>query len=166
MITDVITRPPFSASFRWGSRGFACTSLAAFSVSPINDLNSSDHRVLPQPVIQKRLLRNTLEVVGNQRGCFGNMSQPKLLIRGHELSLHSRRALSTLKNRCEAQRSCLSKCRRETVRCRWILLLKLRRGFENQSKDRIAGMARRDYFYNPKAPKPNCRLRLVKCSQA
>jgi 8-oxo-dGTP diphosphatase len=31
------------------------------------------------------------------------------------------------------------KCRRETIRCRWILLLKLRGGFENQSKNRTAG---------------------------
>src|SRR5258708_4851048 len=60
-----------------------------------------------------------------------------------------------LKNRCQAQRSCLSKCRRETTRYPWILLLKLRRGFENRSKNRTARMARRDYFYDPKAPKPN-----------
>src|SRR6202048_5028004 len=60
-----------------------------------------------------------------------------------------------LKNRREAQRFCSSKCRRETIRCRWTLLLKLRRGFENQSKNRTAGMARRDYFYDPEAPKPN-----------
>src|SRR6266481_1338492 len=60
-----------------------------------------------------------------------------------------------LKNRRQAQRSCSSKCRRETIRCRSILLLKLRRGFENQSTNRTAGMARRDYFYDPEAPKPN-----------
>ena len=42
------------------------------------------------------------------------------------------------------QRSRSSKCRRETIRCRWILLLKLGRGFENQSKNRTAGMARCD----------------------
>src|ERR1700741_998122 len=60
-----------------------------------------------------------------------------------------------LKNRRQAQRSYSSKCRRETIRCRWILLLKLRRGFENQSKNRTAGMARRDYFYDPEPPKPN-----------
>jgi len=47
---------------------------SGFSVSRINDLNSSDHRVLPQPIVQKRLLQNILEVAGNQRGCFGNMS--------------------------------------------------------------------------------------------
>jgi 8-oxo-dGTP diphosphatase len=29
------------------------------------------------------------------------------------------------------------------------------RGIENQSKDRTAGMARRDYFYDAEAPKPN-----------
>src|SRR5258708_26775209 len=60
-----------------------------------------------------------------------------------------------LKNRRQAQRSCSLKCRRETIRYRWTLLLKLRRGFENQSKNRTAGMARRDYFYDPEAPKPN-----------
>src|SRR6516164_11384645 len=60
-----------------------------------------------------------------------------------------------LKNRRQAQRSCSSKCHRETIRCRWILLLKSRRGFENRSKNRTAGMARRDYFYDPEAPKPN-----------
>src|SRR6516164_8084058 len=60
-----------------------------------------------------------------------------------------------LKNRRQAQRSCLSKCRQETIRCRWIQPLKLRRGFENQSKNRTAGMPRRDYFYEPEAPKPN-----------
>src|SRR6201993_4641112 len=60
-----------------------------------------------------------------------------------------------LKNRRQAQRSYSSKCRRETIRYRWILLLKLRRGFENQSKNRTAGMARRDYFKHHEAPKPN-----------
>src|SRR5260370_10111961 len=60
-----------------------------------------------------------------------------------------------LKNRRKAQRSCSSKCRPETIRCPWILLPRLRRGFENQSKNRTAGMARRDYFYNPEAPRPN-----------
>src|SRR6516165_7003872 len=59
-----------------------------------------------------------------------------------------------LKNRPQAQRFCSSKCRQETTRCRWILLLKSKRGFENQSKNRTAGMARRDYFYDPKALKP------------
>src|SRR6516162_11557560 len=60
-----------------------------------------------------------------------------------------------LKNRRQAQRSCLSKCRQETIRYQSILPLKSRRGFENQSKNRTAGMARRDYFYDPQAPKPN-----------
>src|ERR1700726_3979730 len=60
-----------------------------------------------------------------------------------------------LKNRLQGQRFCSSKCRRETIRRRWILLPKLRRGFENQSKNKTAGMARRDYFYDPEAPKPN-----------
>src|SRR5262245_29318814 len=41
-----------------------------------------------------------------------------------------------LKNRRQALRFCSSKCRRETIRCRWTLLLKLKRGFENQSKNR------------------------------
>src|SRR6516225_2405625 len=60
-----------------------------------------------------------------------------------------------LKNRRQALRFCSSKCRRETIRYRSRLLLKLRRGFENQSKNRTAGMPRRDYFYDPEAPKPN-----------
>src|SRR5260370_7086115 len=60
-----------------------------------------------------------------------------------------------LKNRRKAQRSWSSKWRPETIRCPWILLPRLRRGFENQSKNRTAGMARRDYFYNPEAPRPN-----------
>jgi hypothetical protein len=41
-----------------------------------------------------------------------------------------------LKDRRQARRSCSSKCRQETIRCRWTLLLKLSRGFENQSKNR------------------------------
>ena len=53
------------------------------------------------------------------------------------------------KNRRQARRSCSLKCRRETIRCRWILLLKLWRCIENQSENRNAGMARRDYFYDP-----------------
>src|SRR6516164_2382973 len=60
-----------------------------------------------------------------------------------------------LKNRRQAQRFCSSKYHQETIRYRWILLPKSRRGFENQSKNRTAGMARRDYFYDPEAPKPN-----------
>jgi len=67
----------------------------------------------------------------------------------------SNQALSTLKNRRQAQRSCSSSCRPETIRCLWKLLLKLRGGFENLSKNRTAGMARRDYFHDPGAPKPN-----------
>jgi hypothetical protein len=48
-----------------------------------------------------------------------------------------------------------SKCHREMIRWRWILFPKLRRGFENRSKNRTAGMARRDYFYDQEAQKPN-----------
>src|SRR5215469_1683850 len=60
-----------------------------------------------------------------------------------------------LKNQHQAQRFSSSKYHQETIRCRWIPRLKSRRGFENQSKNRTIAMARRDYFYDPEAPKPN-----------
>src|SRR5215469_12949668 len=69
--------------------------------------------------------------------------------------MSSSRALSMLKNQRQAQRFCSSKYHQETIGCRWIPLLKSKSGFENQSKDRTAGMARRDYFYDPEASKPN-----------
>src|SRR6516162_1770026 len=60
-----------------------------------------------------------------------------------------------LKNQHQAQRFCSSKYHPETIRCQLIPHLTSKRGFENQSKNRIIGMARRDYFYDPEAPKPN-----------
>src|SRR5262245_44763121 len=59
------------------------------------------------------------------------------------------------KNQRRIQRSCSSKCRPETIRGPWIRPRKLKRGFKSQSKIRTAGMARRDYYHDPEAPKPN-----------